>query len=241
MQASFLKIADDLYRLDIPFDHLFTSVCLLDGENPIIIDAATTRADVQSRILPALRAMRVTERSGTLLLTHRHGDHSGGAPFLLEVLPSWKLGVLSSDKNLGRVTAIPLGGHTEDSMGYLDTRTGTLLAGDALQFFGVGKYGCSVVDASLYEATLARVASLAPNAILPSHDFIGGSAAAIGQTEVTALLDAARITWEEIKSFILQFPTDTDPFEVVRAWKAERTALPPLPSTTVKAVRKANQ
>lgn len=237
MQTSFFKVADGLFRLDIPFDHLYTSVFLLEGEQPIIVDAATTKEDVQTRILPALEERNVTSQRGTLLLTHRHGDHSGGAPFLLEGLPAWKLGVLSPNQSRGYVRAIPMGGHTEDSMGYLDTRTGTLLAGDGLQFFGVGKYGCSIADADLYEATLARVAELAPNAILPAHDFIGGAASAIGQAEVAALLRAARDAWEQIKEFILTYPTDTDPFIVVRAWKEASPTLPPLPSTTVKAVR----
>lgn len=237
MNTSFVKIADGLFRLDVPFDHLYTSVFLLDGEHPTVIDAATTREDVQTRILPALREMGVTDSVGTLLLTHRHGDHSGGAPFLLEALPAWKLGVLSPNQSLDRVTAIPLGGHTEDSMGYFDTHTGTLMAGDGLQFFGVGKYGCSIVDASLYEATLDRVAALAPNAILPSHDFIGGAACAVGHAEVTALTAAARDAWEQIKSFILAYPLDTDPFAVVRAWKDTYPARPPLPSITVKSVR----
>ena len=237
MQTSFFKIADGLFRLDIPFDHLYTSVFLLDGDHPIIVDAATTREDVQARILPALREMNVIGRNGTLLLTHRHGDHSGGAPFLLEALPAWKLGVLSPNQSCGCVTAIPLPGHTEDSMGYFDTRTGSLLAGDALQFFGVGKYGCSIADAALYEATLARITALSPNAIFPAHDFIGGAARAVGQAEVTAMLNAARDAWDQIKAFILTYPTDLDPFEVVRAWKAASPTLPPLPSTTVKSVR----
>ena len=237
MNPSFTKITDGLWRLDIPFDHLYTSVFLLDGERPILIDAATTRDDVQTRILPALREAGVAESEGTLLLTHRHGDHSGGTPFLLEALPAWRLAVLSPQKSLGRVTAISVGGHTVDSIGYYDEATGTLLPGDGLQFFGVGKYGCSIEDAALYDATLARIKALAPNAILPSHDFIGGACRAIGPEAVTSLLDAATAVWEEIKAFILSYPTDSDPFDVVRAWKQAYPNRPPLPSITVKSVR----
>jgi len=233
----FEKITDGIFRLDIPFDHLFTSVFLLEAEHPFLIDAATTRADVETYILPALRKTSAPSLDGKLLLTHRHGDHSGGAPFLLKELPSWHLGVLSPERSLDYVTAIPLGGHTEDSMGYFDTRTRTLMSGDGLQFFGVGKYGCSIVDAALYEKTLARVASLAPDAILSSHDFIGGSACAIGCEQVNALISSANKSWEQIKAFILSYPTDTDPFAVVRAWKETNPSLPPLPSITVKSVR----
>ncbi len=235
MQASFSHVADGLFRLDIPFDHLYTSVFLLTGDEALIVDAATTREDVYERILPALKDAGVT--GGTLLLTHRHGDHSGGAPFLCEALPNLKLGTLLPERSLAFLTAIPLGGHTEDSMGYFDTRTGTLLSGDGLQFYGVGKYGCSIVDAVLYEATLSRVEALKPHAILPSHDFVGGSASAVGEDAVAALLSSAKSIWEKIKAFILSHPTDSDPFEVVRAWKEAHPDLPPLPSITVKSVR----
>ena len=231
----FTPVADGLYRLDIPFDHLYTSVFLLTGEENIIIDAATTRSDVYGLILPALAEMGIEKAS--LLLTHRHGDHSGGAPFLSQALEGITLLPVRAGQTVGRVTAIPVGGHTEDSLGYYDAQTGTLLCGDGLQFFGVGKYGCSIVDASLYEATLSRVRALGAHAILPSHDFIGGSASAVGEESVTALLDAAQSIWEEIKAFILSHPADSDPFEVVRAWKDAYPSRPPLPSITVKAVR----
>ena len=136
------------------------------------------------------------------------------------------------------ITAISLGGHTEDSMGYYDTRTNTLLCGDALQFYGVGKYGCSIADAALYEQTLDRLDALGAHAVIPSHDFVGGSAAAIGEEAVSRLLSSARSIWEEIKAFILSHEKRADPFDVVRAWKEAHPTLPPLPSTTVKSVWK---
>lgn len=235
MYTSFTPVADGLYRLDIPFDHLYTSVFLLAGETNIIVDAATTKADVCEQILPALRSLGITPDA--LLLTHRHGDHSGGAPFLTEGIPSLRLRTLLGGASLDRLTAIPMGGHTEDSLGYYDTETGTLLAGDGLQFYGVGKYGCSIVDATLYEETLARVEELGARAILPSHDFVGGGASAVGEDAVAAMLRAARDAWEEIKAFIRAYPADSDPFLVVRAWKEAHPDLPPLPSITVKSVR----
>lgn len=236
MPVSFTKVTDEIYRLDIPFDHLYTSVFLILGETPLLVDSATTYADVHERILPALRAMGID--CGRLLITHRHGDHNGGTAFLLPALPSLSPLHLGDGERFGDVTAIRLGGHTEDSMGYYDTRTGTLLCGDALQFYGVGKYGCSIVDAVLYEETLDRLDALGAHAILPSHNFVGGAPTAIGENEVKKLLASARKKWEEIKAFILSHPTTTDPFDVVRAWKDAHPTLPPLPSITVKSVRK---
>lgn len=235
MQASFTPVGDGLFRLDVPFDSLYTSVFLLLGEPNLIVDAATTQADVRDLILPALARLGID--SATLLLTHRHADHSGGAVHLAQSAANVKLASLRAGERLGRLTAIPIGGHTEDSLGYFDEKTGTLLAGDGLQFYGVGKYGCSIVDASLYEQTLARVASLGARAILPSHDFVGGSAAAVGEEAVAELLANARGIWEQIKQFILSRPRDVDPFEIVNAWKSLYPELPPLPSVTVRSVR----
>lgn len=235
MNTSFAPVAAGLYRLDIPFDHLFTSVFLLTGDTNFIIDAATTREDVYERILPALAEMGISD--AVLLLTHRHGDHSGGAPFLEEAIPGITVRTLQPNASLSYLKAIPLGGHTEDSLGYLDTRTNTLLSGDGLQFYGVGKYGCSIVSAALYEETLDRLDALGARAILPSHAFIGGGDCAVGEDAVRVLLTSAREIWEEIKTFILSYPKDSDPFEVVRAWKAQNPTRPPLPSITVKSVR----
>lgn len=238
MPTEFKKVNEFLYRLDVPFDHLYTAVFVVLDEEPIVIDCATTQADVQELILPALSLMGVDH--GKLLITHRHGDHSGGAPFLLSARPRIKQITLKAGEFLGNLEAIPLGGHTEDSMGYLDRRTGTLLSGDAFQFYGVGKYGCGIADATTYETTLSRVWDLPVSSIIPSHDFIiGGGLTATGKDATNDFLTTARNCWEEIKAFILSFPTDDDPFSVVAVWKEQYPSLPPLPSMTVKAVRKS--
>lgn len=235
MNRSFQPITEGLRRLDIPFDSLYTSVFLIEGDRPILIDSATTKDDVEEIILPALAACGVTaETEGYLMVTHRHGDHNGGTESLLAALPRFTLRTLAAGETLGALEAVPLGGHTLDSMGYFDTRTRTLLTGDGLQFYGVGKYGCSIVDAAVYEKTLARVRALAPDSLLPSHDFVGGTAQAIGTEEAARVTDAAFAVWEEIKRFVKAGNGDVE--EMAQAFRAQNPTLPPLPRITIKAI-----
>lgn len=238
MEPKFEKAVDGIYRLDVPFDHLYTSVFLVEGETPTVIDTATTRQDVETMILPALAARGISkDTAGTLLITHTHGDHSGGTPSLLELLPAFHQEVLATRGTHGTLTAYPLAGHTMSSMGYLDSRTGALICGDGLQFFGVGKYGCSVMDADAYESTLQLIAELDPDTIIPSHDFVGGAAIACGRENARALLKQAVDCWQTLKQFVLtQYEKTPDPEQIVLQYRTDHPDLPPLPRITVKAI-----
>ena len=235
MNPLFQPITEGILRLDIPFDSLYTSVFLVRGEQPILIDSATTKDDVTAIILPALAACGIDrDTEGTLLITHRHGDHNGGTEPLLAALPRFRFRTLQAGERLGALEAVPLGGHTLDSMGYFDTRTRTLMTGDGLQFFGVGKYGCSIVDAAVYEQTLARVRALAPDSLLPSHNFVGGTDAALGKDAATQAIDAAHDVWEELKRFVREGDGDVE--ALAQAFRAQHADLPPLPRITIKAI-----
>ena len=119
-------------------------------------------------------------------------------------------------------------------MGYFDTRTRTLMTGDGLQYYGVGKYGCSIVNADVYEETLARVRALAPDSLLPSHAFVGGTAQAIGTEEAARATDAAFAVWEEIKRFVREGDGDVE--ALAQAFRTQNPTLPPLPRITIKAI-----
>lgn len=238
MKLKFQPVLDKLFRLDIPFDNLYTSVFLIEDTEPILVDSATTPFDVTEYILPALAERGITtDTDASLLITHTHGDHNGGTPSLLAALPKLQRRTLFSGSRFGSIVAHPLGGHTLSSMGYLDTRTEALLCGDGLQFYGVGKYGCSIADADVYEKTLELVAALDPASIVPSHDFVGGAAAAIGRPEARALLVNARECWEKLKQFVLTASgKGADVEETVTQFRIECSHLPPLPRITVKAI-----
>ena len=158
--SSFVQEQEGIYRLKIPFDTVYTSVFLVVSEEKrILVDCATTKEDVDLCIVPALSALGyAVEDLDLLVLTHWHDDHAGGRARLLELAP--KLEVVREVRELTEgVCTYPMAGHTEDSIGVLDTRTHTLISGDGLQGAGVDKYRCALESKDAYQKTLDRIAS----------------------------------------------------------------------------------
>lgn len=158
MNNRFYEEVNGIYRLRVPFENIYTSVFLIthtDGN--ILVDVATTAYDVDNIIIPALEfsGYKATDVS-KLVLTHKHGDHAGGLERFLEYAP--EVSVITVEECLqSGITLYPLYGHTEDSVGVFDSRTGTLISGDGLQGAGVDKYRCSLQDPAAYMETLDRV------------------------------------------------------------------------------------
>lgn len=160
MRPRFEKECEGLYRLRIPFETVYTSVFLVKTDRgAFLVDAATTDADVNGIILPALAEMGYTLSDVRgLVLTHRHNDHAGGSRHLLSLRPD--LEVIADERTLADgVRTYPLPGHTEDSIGVLDGRTGTLLAGDGLQGEGVDRFRCSLKNREAYVETVKKLKS----------------------------------------------------------------------------------
>ena len=158
MEKIFYKETDKIFRLRVPFENLYTSVFLIDAANTkILVDTATYPSDVDSYILPALKKMGYTLPDiSALVLTHKHADHSGGLSRILSLAPG--LEVVRDIRELSNeLCSYPMAGHTKDSIGVLDTRTGTLISGDGLQGAGVDKYRCSVADKVEYLKTIKRI------------------------------------------------------------------------------------
>ena len=158
MEKIFYKETDKIFRLRVPFENLYTSVFLIDAANTkILVDTATYPSDVDSYILPALKKMGYTLSDiSALVLTHKHSDHAGGLSRILSLAPH--LEVITDTREFSEVLCTyPMAGHTKDSIGVLDTRTGTLISGDGLQGAGVDKYRCSVSDKEEYLKTIERI------------------------------------------------------------------------------------
>ena len=158
MEKIFYRETDKIFRLRVPFENLYTSVFLIDvGSTKVLVDTATYPSDVDSYILPALERMGYTLSDiSSLVLTHKHSDHVGGLSRILSIAPH--LEVITDTREFSEVLCTyPMAGHTRDSIGVLDTRTGTLISGDGLQGAGVGKYRCYVADKEEYLKTIERI------------------------------------------------------------------------------------
>ena len=170
---SFSKETDNIYRLRVPFEDLYTSVFLAtSGNDACLIDCATTATDVDNVIIPALeKSGYCLDKLKALVLTHRHSDHAGGLKRVLELSPHIEV-ITDLREIFDGVSTYPLPGHTTDSIGVLDTRTGTLISGDGLQGAGVGKYRCYTQSEDAYIETINRIKTDERiNNILLSHDY----------------------------------------------------------------------
>ena len=160
MNTIFYETVKNIFRLKIPFDRVYTSVFLIITDNgDVLVDCATTKEDVDGYIVPALNELGHPLTSiKTLVLTHSHEDHAGGASRISELAPSIK--VVTQERILTTgVSTYALPGHTDDFIGVLDERTSTLISGDGLQGAGVDKYRCYTQNPEAYLESLEKIKS----------------------------------------------------------------------------------
>lgn len=197
------KIDCGLLRLKIPFEDLTTTVYFyICDEGVAIIDSATYVSDVDDYIVPALERLNVSHADVKfLLLTHSHGDHSGGLERLSEIFPnaiimtSFELGDLKKEnltdnkKIIGDLKAIHLPGHTDHSFGFYDESTKTLLSGDCLQLDGVGKYRNGVLNREEYFNSISKLKIMGIKRIVAAHEYDPLGSLAEGDSAVEKYLN----------------------------------------------------
>ena len=158
MNARFEKVIDGIYRLNIPFDTVYTSVFLVKSESgAVLVDCATTDGDVDGYIVSALCEMGIELGDiKAIVVTHDHGDHAGGLDRILFHAP--KIEVVRRACTLcDGLEVYPLYGHTNEMIGLFDPKTGTLISGDGLQGAGVDKYRAYAQNKTAYYETLERI------------------------------------------------------------------------------------
>lgn len=194
------RFGDSIFRLRVPFEDLTTSVYFYTcAEGTAIIDAATYPSDVDEYIVKAIDELGLKDIK-YLLLTHEHGDHSGGLARLKELFPLATVGVSyetseplkrlkDGETVLGDLQVIVLPGHTKDSCGFFDKKSKTLMSGDCLQLKGIGKYRYGVGNKEKYLESVKRLKGMDISLIIAAHEYDPLGSIAAGDEAVEKYLD----------------------------------------------------
>lgn len=198
-----VKIYEDLYRILVPFEDIYTTVYVAVYEpGAAVIDSGTSAWDVDTHIHPALTELGLgTDQIRYLLLTHSHEDHAGGIARLAELFPSAEIraaceiplvqyaGLADNEILLGHLQVIHLPGHTQNSVGFLDLSTRTLLSGDCLQLNGISKYRNNIVSPELYTRSVEKLKTMHIHKIAAAHEFEPIGSIAEGDAAVQEYLE----------------------------------------------------
>ena len=123
----------------------------------MLVDSGAEEGDVDAYILPSLQNFGVDGKAlKYLIISHCHGDHSGGAQALLRQFPQMEL-VIEARALSERFSTLPLAGHTEDCIGVFEKESGSLITADGVQGYGVDKFRCTVQNVEKYLETLERI------------------------------------------------------------------------------------
>ncbi len=226
------KICDTLWRLEIPYKDIFTTVYVLKGENgTILFDTADTQQDVEGQILPMLETIGVkAEELNFVFISHNHRDHAGGLKWVMEHYPracilsrSTALQEQYADFNFhlpedgelisGQFQVVTIPGHTYDSMALLDTQTNTLVTGDCLQLYGIfgsTDWACAISLPMEHRKAVEKVRGLGVECILTAHDYHPYGFCYRGREAVEKALDACVEPLEQIKSILVDNPDMND-------------------------------
>ena len=245
----FKQITEHIWRLKVPFEKIYTAVWLLeDGDQYVLLDAATTEYDVAEYILPALKQREICPTH--LVCSHHHEDHSGGMTALICAFPNAEVyaGAPEQYRNFTsqplqdeqpisvHICAIALPGHTSDMFGLWDKRSDTVITGDALQSDGVDRWGVCVTDIQAYQNTLLRLRRLSVKQLLASHDFVPFGYRSEG-AQVPQYLEQCSASLARVKTAVDQY-ADLPLQEITRLLNEKYSHLPPVPTATVRAMLK---
>lgn len=254
------QLFPDIYRLVIPFEDIYTTVFVIKTPGgAVLFDTATYPSDAMDYIIPALNEAGVDSASlKYIVLSHSHRDHAGGLSELMNAFPAACI-VSRSEKiaevysafsvlipddshvllDVLRIAAIP--GHSADSLGLIDLRTGVLLSGDCLQLSGIygsGKWGANISMPTEHLSAVRMLRSLGLSAVAASHDYHPCDHLAVGADAVDQYLSECETALFRVRDLILAHPEQTDDQRLADLYN-QTLGLPTIGSHVFSAMRKA--
>lgn len=148
------------------------------GHDRILVDTSGGEPEYAELLASALEARDISLKY--VLITHWHGDHSGGAPDIVRMYPHVKDHVYKNDPESGQqdiqdgqvfqvegatVTAMHAPGHSEDHMCFVLEEESAMFTGDNI----LGHGTTSVEDLGLYTDSLHKMADRNCSTGHPAH------------------------------------------------------------------------
>ena len=248
-----MEVVQNIFRIEIPFEDIYTTVFLVrTGGGWLLFDTATFPEDMDQYVFPALEQLGAQLKY--VFISHNHRDHAGGLARVIEKFPGVTVvtgceGIKEKFENvviaqdgamvLDCLQAVAIPGHTPDSFGLLDTRTGTLLTGDCLQAYGIfgsGNWGANITFPAEHIAALEKIRGLNVQTIIASHDYHPCGFIARGTEEIDRYLSACSGALENIRNLAQMHP-DLDDEAIAEIYNAPKN-LPTLAAKVISAVRR---
>ncbi|MBE6651601.1 MAG: MBL fold metallo-hydrolase [Ruminococcaceae bacterium] len=240
-------IAENIFRLTIPFEDIYTTVYLIKHEDgDILFDTATYPRDIENYIIPFIKSHDAELKF--VFLSHDHGDHAGGLETLLKYYPSVR--VISRSQEIKENFAsfdihipqdgeefaegfktVTIEGHSYDSMGLLDIQKRILISGDSLQLYGIygsGEWGANVKLVEEHIKAINKLRTMDIESIYAAHDYHPMGYAYIGKENITKAFDFCLEPLYRIKKLMKAFPEKND-VEIREIYQKEKLPTVKLP------------
>lgn len=250
MKPEFEKITNGIYRLCVPFDgNIYTSVFALICEHgSIIVDSGSNEYDAINYVIPAIKNLGVNP--DWFICTHLHGDHDGGLKTLLKHYSDANVGGFFKAEYgnrkgtqtfedgceiFSRFKILHLKGHSEDGLAIFDKKTECLISGDALQQYGLTRFGTSISNLEEYKASVAKVRKLNPKAVVASHEYEPFGYCAKGTETINQMLLKCEEAINNLEAFVSENKNCASDL-LVKSFREQYPKLPNVPKNTFEAI-----
>ena len=255
----YTRIDRYIHRAVIPYKDVFTTVYTVQYDGgAVLFDAATYESDITDYVIPMLNSLGIDKNTlKYVFISHNHGDHAGGIPYLLARYPDiclltrspdlaekykdFNVKLLEDGETFGGVfRAVAIPGHSMDSAGLYDTRTNTMITGDSLQLYGIfgsQDWGSNIGMPAEHLEAIEKLRKIDIENIYSAHDFHPYGYAFVGKKAVSDAFSASETPIKNIAKLILDNPGLSDA-EIREIYNAS-AKIPPVREGVFKRIREA--